>query len=115
MSRLNQFLIYDELPLWSAPFGLPLLDTIRLRKGINILDIGSGAGFPLLEIAERSGKTAVVYGIDPSSDAINMITYFKRNYYPGCSRRTSFPRSFFRIDRCQQRHQQCSGCTEGPG
>jgi len=74
MSRLNQFLIYDELPLWSAPFGLMLLDTIRLEKGINILDIGSGAGFPLLEIAERAGKTAVVYGIDPSADSIKMIS-----------------------------------------
>ena len=74
MSKLNQFLIYDELPLWSAPFGLTLLDTIQLKKGINILDIGSGAGFPLLEIAERAGKTTVVYGIDPSDDSINMIS-----------------------------------------
>ena len=74
MTRLNQFLIYDELPLWSAPFGLTLLDTIRLKKGINILDIGSGGGFPLLEIAERAGKTAVVYGIDPSTDSIKMIS-----------------------------------------
>ncbi len=73
MIRLNQFLIYDELPLWSAPFGLMLLDTIRLKKGINILDIGSGAGFPLLEIAERAGRTAAVYGIDPSVDSIKMI------------------------------------------
>jgi arsenite methyltransferase len=74
MSKLNQFLLYDELPLWSAPFGLTLLDTIHLKKGINILDIGSGAGFPMLEIAERAGKTVVVYGIDPSDDSTEMIT-----------------------------------------
>jgi len=74
MPRLNQFLIYDELPLWSAPFGLTLLDTIRLKQGTNILDIGSGGGFPLLEIAERAGKTAAVYGIDPSTDSIKMIS-----------------------------------------
>ena len=74
MTRLNQFLIYDELPLWSAPFGLSLLDTIRLKKGIKILDIGSGGGFPLLEIAERAGKTVMVYGIDPSADSIKMIS-----------------------------------------
>lgn len=73
MSRLNQFLIYDELPLWSAPFGLTLLDTIQLRKGINILDIGSGAGFPMLEIAERAGETVTIYGIDPSDDSQRMI------------------------------------------
>jgi ubiquinone/menaquinone biosynthesis C-methylase UbiE len=74
MKRLNQFEIYDELPLWSAPFGLTLLDTIRLKKGINILDIGSGGGFPSLEIAERLGRSVVVYGIDPSADSIKMIT-----------------------------------------
>ncbi len=74
MSHLNQFSIYDELPLWSAPFGLTLLDTIRLKKGINILDIGSGGGFPLLEIAERLGRTVFVYGIDPSTDSIMIIT-----------------------------------------
>ncbi|MCX6248003.1 MAG: methyltransferase domain-containing protein [Bacteroidetes bacterium] len=74
MTRLNQFLIYDELPLWSAPFGLTLMDTLVLKPGIKILDIGSGAGFPMLEIAERAGKTSFVYGIDPSEDSIGMIT-----------------------------------------
>lgn len=74
MNRLNQFLLYDELPLWSAPFGLTLLETIQLKKGINILDFGSGAGFPMLEIAERAGKTVSVYGIDPSDDSIKMIS-----------------------------------------
>jgi arsenite methyltransferase len=74
MTRLNQFLIYDELPIWSAPFGLTLLDTIVLVPGIKILDIGSGSGFPMLEVAERAGKTSFVYGIDPSEDSIGMIT-----------------------------------------
>ena len=31
--------IIDELPLWSAPFGLKLLETIRIRLHINMLDI----------------------------------------------------------------------------
>jgi ubiquinone/menaquinone biosynthesis C-methylase UbiE len=74
MSQLNQFILYDELPIWSAPFGLTLLDTIRVKKGINILDIGSGAGFPMLEIAERFGKSVTVYGMDPSPDSISMIS-----------------------------------------
>jgi len=55
--------VIDELPLWSAPFGLKLLDTIKLKSGINVLDIGSGLGFPLLEIAQRLGTTSTVYGI----------------------------------------------------
>jgi arsenite methyltransferase len=65
---------YDELPLWSAPFGLTLLDTIRMKTHINVLDIGSGSGFPMLELAERMGRTCMVYGLDPSADAIAMIT-----------------------------------------
>ncbi|HTX88990.1 MAG TPA: class I SAM-dependent methyltransferase, partial [Bacteroidales bacterium] len=73
MTKLNQFLLYDELPLWSAPFGLTLLETVRLRKNINILDIGSGGGFPMLELAERSGPSCRVYGVDPSEDAAFMI------------------------------------------
>jgi arsenite methyltransferase len=64
---------YDDLPLWSAPFGMTLLDTIRMKKGINVLDIGSGGGFPMLELAERMGKSCMVYGIDPSEDSIRMI------------------------------------------
>ncbi|MCX6306543.1 MAG: methyltransferase domain-containing protein [Bacteroidetes bacterium] len=67
-------LSYDDLPLWSAPFGLTLLDTIRMKTLINVLDIGSGSGFPLLELAERMGKKCMVYGLDPSEEAIRMIT-----------------------------------------
>lgn len=64
----------DELPLWSAPFGLRLLASIHYRKGITALDIGFGTGFPLTEIALRLGSTAVVYGIDPWKDAIQRAT-----------------------------------------
>jgi len=73
MIDLHPSLTYDELPLWSAPFGLAILDTIRLKHGLNILDIGSGSGFPMLEIAERAGTSCVVYGVDPSDDAILMV------------------------------------------
>jgi ubiquinone/menaquinone biosynthesis C-methylase UbiE len=64
---------YDELPLWSAPFGLMLLETIRLSEGAKVLDIGSGSGFPMLEIADRLGSAGSVTGIDPSPDSIAMI------------------------------------------
>lgn len=55
----------DELPLWSAPFGLALLDAVKYRKNITALDIGFGTGFPLIELAQRLGKSSTVYGIDP--------------------------------------------------
>jgi len=35
----------DELPIWSAPFGLRLLDNIRYRKNIKALDVGLGQDF----------------------------------------------------------------------
>ena len=63
--------VFDELPLWAAPFGLKLLDAIKYRKGLNVLDIGFGAGFPLTEIAMRLDNSSKVYGIDPWESAIN--------------------------------------------
>lgn len=62
--------VFDELPLWSAPFGLKLLDYIDYKSAISALDIGFGAGFPLTEIAMRLGETSTVYGIDPWKEAI---------------------------------------------
>lgn len=61
---------FDELPLWSAPFGLKLLDHINYHSGITALDIGFGSGFPLTELAMRLGEGSVVYGIDPWKSAI---------------------------------------------
>ncbi|MBN2523613.1 MAG: class I SAM-dependent methyltransferase [Bacteroidales bacterium] len=55
----------DELPFWSAPFGIRLLDHIRYKKNISILDIGFGAGFPITELAMRFGESCKIYGIDP--------------------------------------------------
>ena len=65
--------VIDELPLWSAPFGLRLLEKIRYRKGITALDIGPGLGFPLLEVAMRLGNACKLYGIDPWEAAIERI------------------------------------------
>jgi arsenite methyltransferase len=57
--------VIDDLSLWSAPFGLKLLDAIHYKKGIYALDIGFGTGFPLLELAMRLGNTSSIYGLDP--------------------------------------------------
>ncbi len=55
----------DELSFWSAPFGIKLLEAIPLKSVSNVLDIGCGTGFPLLEIAMRLGQGSHITGIDP--------------------------------------------------
>lgn len=68
---LNKMIdVFDELPLWSAPFGLKLLDAIDYKPNISALDIGFGTGFPLTELAMRLGENSTVYGIDPWKEAI---------------------------------------------
>ena len=73
MSAPSKPLLYDELPFWSAPFGILLLDTVRFRKGMLALDIGCGAGFPMLELADRMDKDSHVTGLDPSPEAVEMV------------------------------------------
>lgn len=58
---------YDELPLWSAMFGLLLLDEVPLARVAVALDVGCGTGFPLIELAERLGSGTHVHGVDPWS------------------------------------------------
>jgi ubiquinone/menaquinone biosynthesis C-methylase UbiE len=72
--------VYDELPLWSAPFGLRLLDFVKYRTGITALDIGFGTGFPLTEIAMRLGETSRVIGIDPWKEAHERVIRKLRSY-----------------------------------
>ncbi len=62
--------IIDELPLWSAPFGLKLLDYTVLKPNINVLDVGCGLGFPLIELSQRFGDTCKFYGVDPWQSAL---------------------------------------------
>src|ERR1041385_3818774 len=56
---------YDELPLWSAMFGLLLLEEVPLARVKMALDVGCGTGFPLIELAERLGSGTQVHGLDP--------------------------------------------------
>ncbi len=71
---------YDEMPLWSASFGLMMLRHIPLKAGITMIDIGCGTGFPLFELAQRLGPTATCYGIDPWENATNRAKEKITNY-----------------------------------
>ncbi len=61
---------YDELPLWSASFGLMMLEHVPMREKMTVLDVGCGTGFPLLELAGRLGPSSRLYGIDPWRPAL---------------------------------------------
>ena len=75
LSSPETVIAYDELPLWSAIFGLMLLKHLKLRGKIKVLDVGCGTGFPLLELAQRLGATSTVYGIDPWEDALGRAKF----------------------------------------
>lgn len=55
---------YDEMPLWSAVFGNLLLEKVKPKKGLRVLDVGCGTGFPLIELAQRLGPSSILIGID---------------------------------------------------
>ena len=63
---------YDELPLWSAPFGQLILEHVPLRRGQTIVDIGAGTGFLTVELAQRSGAARVI-AVDPWAEAIEVL------------------------------------------
>lgn len=65
--------LYDELPLWSAPFGLMLLEHVPLRPGMTILDVGAGTGFLTIELAQRCGAEAPVIAVDPWKSAMQRL------------------------------------------
>lgn len=62
--------LYDELPLWSAMFGLLMLKHLPLRPAMQVLDVGCGTGFPLFELAQRLGPGSRLCGLDPWAAAL---------------------------------------------
>ncbi|WP_300457203.1 methyltransferase domain-containing protein [Desulfobacula sp.] len=79
---MNDFNVFiDDLPLWSAPFGLKLLDTLIFKKNINVLDIGCGEGFPLIEIAARFGGTSRFFGLEPLASPLERLVFKKQAYH----------------------------------
>lgn len=61
---------YDELPFWSAPFGLLLQRELPMLRAGQVLDIGCGTGFPLTMLAARLGPAVTITGIDPWENAV---------------------------------------------
>lgn len=64
---------YDELPLWSAPFGLMMLQHLPLRPDMAVLDVGAGTGFLSIELAQRCGPGSRVIAVDPWAGAMQRL------------------------------------------
>jgi ubiquinone/menaquinone biosynthesis C-methylase UbiE len=67
--------LWDELPLWSAPFGAMLLERIPIRPGLVILDVGAGTGFLTVELAQRCGREARVVAVDSWPEAMARLRH----------------------------------------
>jgi arsenite methyltransferase len=63
---------YDELPLWSAPFGQLILEHAPLKRGQTIVDLGAGTGFLTVELAQRSAAARVI-AVDPWAGAMEVL------------------------------------------
>lgn len=70
----------DEMSAWSARFGDLLFKHIEIRRGVKILDVGCGSGFPSFEIAQAFGGSCQVTGIDVWTAAIERAR-FKLGFY----------------------------------
>jgi len=71
---------FDEAPLWSAAFGLMLLKNLDVGPNLTVVDIGCGAGFPVLELAGRLGPGCKLIGVDPWVNACRRAEQKIRNY-----------------------------------
>ncbi|NIA72217.1 methyltransferase domain-containing protein, partial [Pelagibius litoralis] len=56
--------IYELIDLQLSPLGLRAIESLPLRLGDGVLDVGCGAGQTLLQLAERVGTGGRVIGVD---------------------------------------------------
>ncbi len=94
----------DDLSLWSAAFGQKILDVLRLQPNQNVLDIGCGMGFPLLDLSQRLGNSCQCYGIDPWHAAIRRANDKRRVWgisncfmFPAVGEHLPFPDAHFDV------------------
>ena len=61
----------DEVSIWSAAFGRLLLENIPMKSKWNVVDIGFGTGFPIIELSQRFDASSKIYGVDLWKEGIS--------------------------------------------
>ena len=69
--------LWDQLSFWSSPFGKLLMDHVPMRIGMDVLDVGCGAGFPLLELAQCLGPKSKLTGLDIWKEGMERTSWKK--------------------------------------
>ena len=80
LNNTNFASIIDELSFWSSRFGRLLFDQVKIRGGLEILDVGCGNGFPLFELAHVFGSSCRITGFDIWTAALNRSRLKQRLY-----------------------------------
>lgn len=65
--------ILDDFSVWSSMTGMDLLNNIPVREYRRIIDIGTGTGFPIIELAQRFNKNCEFVGIDKWDKMIDIV------------------------------------------
>src|SRR6266545_2714263 len=62
---------FDEVSFWSARFGTLLFQHLELVRGIRVLDVACGTGFPLCELSQVHGDSCDFTGVDVWKGALD--------------------------------------------
>src|SRR5688500_10159157 len=54
----------DEMSYWAAHFATLIFENIELRPNLCVLDLGTGTGTPLFELAQMHGASCQFIGLD---------------------------------------------------
>jgi len=70
LSPISAASSYDQQSFWSARFGALLFQHLELAPNLRILDLATGTGYPLLELAQIFGTSSYVVGLDLWREAL---------------------------------------------
>ena len=63
---------YNDVSLPQNQTGLYLLSKLKIKQGMDILDLGCGTGYLSRKLAEQVGPTGRVIGVDPDRERIKV-------------------------------------------